>query len=344
MSEPQELSAQAFWRADFASAALSVHQSASKDLRVRLSNAATLLRWAIITLSALQALIIMNALGVIGEQGGLGDVTVLGVELALSRFPQSLITLTSLLLMGAYLLRALDDEASHRAQTRTLEFVGKNLLERMRYEEWSQQIISAAMNDRSIFLARCAGVVREFCREPGVGNEDFDVVRQALHAEAREPHPTLDTLSALDFTGHPQLKTLLAGKHREFKDYVATTKRRLAESFVDLENDGEFKRLASQGDEEGKETEARRKRYSRAMRHFVWLDEARDAIDEATPSFQLDGMKAFLIHDPFLERLAEHFEKARRLFAWTNTAFVSGWLVINVAHIAAIAAHRPALV
>jgi hypothetical protein len=52
-------------------------------------------------------------------------------------------------------------------------------------------------------------------------------------------------------------------------------------------------------------------------------------------------MKAFLIHDNFLERLQEHFEKARRLFFWTNSGLVSLWAVVTAAHVAALAARQP---
>ncbi len=77
------------------------------------------------------------------------------------------------------------------------------------------------------------------------------------------------------------------------------------------------------------------------MRHFVWLDVARDQIETGMPSYQLEGMKAFLIHDNFLERLAEHFAKARRLFLWTNSGLFTLWALVMVAHVAALAARQP---
>lgn len=341
MNEPQELGAQAFWRADFANAALSVHGSASQELRVRLSGAATLWRWVTIVLLAVQVTII---LATTGTAGGVSDVSALGLQIAFDRFPQLLVIAGSFAAMGFYLVRALDDEISHKDQTRTLEFVGKNLMERMRYEEWRDQIVAASANDRSIFLARCTGVVKEFCRNPGANREDFEAVRAALRAEAPEPHPTLDIMNALDFSGHPQLKTLINGKKREFKDFVQSIKRRMAESFSDLEADGDFARLAAEIPLEGDknaENDARRRRFSRAMRHFGWLDTARDQIETGMPAFQLEGMKAFLIHDPFLERLGEHFEKARRLFLLTNSGFMALWAVVNIAHIAALSTATP---
>ncbi len=343
MDEPQELGAQAFWRADFANAALSVHASASRDLRVRLSGAAAFLRWVVVALMVLQASIVLNAWGVARLDAGLSDISALGLTVSFASFPQILIVALSYAAMGLYLARALDDRQSHGAQTQTLEFVGKNLMARMRYEEWRDQIISAASNDRSIFLARCTGIVREFCRNTGVSRDDFESVRTQLRAEGTEPHPTLDIMNALDFSGHPQLKTLIAGKRREFRDYVQSIKRRMAESFTDLENDHDFARLAAEGPTDDKVTESdgRRRRFSRAMRHFGWLDLARDQIETGMPAYQLEGMKAFLIHDNFLERLDHHFEKARRLFVWTNAAFFAVWLAINIAHIATFADNQP---
>lgn len=344
MQEPHELGAQAFWRADFANAALAVHNSASRDLRVRLSGASNVLRWVIVALMAIQTTIVLNALGVAGVDGSLTDIRALGIRLSFGALPQTMLMLASLAAMGAYLLRALDDETSHKAQTTTLDFVGKNLMSRMRYEEWRDQILSSASNDRAIFLARCTGIVREFCRNPGVGREDFEAVRAALRAEAPEPHPTLDIMNALDFSGHPQLKTLIAAKKREFRDFVGATKRRMAESFADLEADGRFAEVASEmpdEDDKNAQNDARRRRFSRAMRHFGWLDVARDQIETGMPSYQLEGMKAFLIHDNFLERLQEHFQKARRLFFWTNSGFFILWALVMAAHIATLAGRQP---
>lgn len=344
MDEPQELGAQAFWRADFANAALSVHASASRDLRVRLSGAAAFLRWLAIAILAVQMVIVLNGWGVAGVASELSDFSALGVTISFSAFPQSLIVIASFAAFGVYLLRAYDDDHSHRAQTQTLEFVGKNLMARMRYEEWRDQIVSAAGNDRAIFLARCTGVVREFCRHPGVSRDDFEDLRASLRAESAEPHPTLDIMNALDFSGHPQLKSLIAAKKREFKDYVVSIKRRMAESFSDLETDHDFARLAAEFPAEGDRTagnDARRRRFSRAMRHFGWLDATRDHIEAGSPAYQLEGMQAFLIHDNFLERLDNHFDKARRLFLWTNAGFFAVWLLVNIAHIAAIAARQP---
>src|SRR5262249_55603550 len=155
--------------ADFANAALAVHSSASRDLRVRLSGTSTVLRWVLIALMAIQATIVLNAMGVAGVDGAFSDIHALGITLSFGALPQTLLVLGSFTAMGAYLLRALDDETSHKAQTTTLDFVGKNLMSRMRYEEWRDQILSSANNDRAIFLARCTGIVREFCRSPGVG-------------------------------------------------------------------------------------------------------------------------------------------------------------------------------
>ncbi|MCG8443038.1 MAG: hypothetical protein MI723_14635 [Caulobacterales bacterium] len=344
MDEPHELGAQAFWRADFANAALSVHSSASRDLRVRLSGAATLWRWVVIVVMSVQAVIILNGMGVAGLDGALSEISALGVRLSLGDVPQTPIVIASFAAMGFYLVRAHDDEVSHSAQTQTLEFVGKNLMARMRYEEWRDQIVSSASNDRAIFIARCSGVVREFCRNPGVSAEDFEAVRAALRAEAPEPHPTLDIMNALDFSGHPQLKTLINGKKREFKDFVLTTKRRMSESFVDLEDDTQFARLAAelQGESEpARENDARRRRFSRAMRHFGWLDTVRDQIETGMPAYQLEGMQAFLIHDSFLENLENHFAKARRLFLYTNSAFVALWLVVNINHLGVLLERQP---
>jgi hypothetical protein len=346
MQEPQELSVQAFWRADFANAALAVHNSASRDLRVRLSGASNVLRWLIIALMAIQTTIVLNAMGVAGIDGAFSDVTIWGLRISFGAFPQMILIVGSFAAMGAYLMRALDDETSHRAQTTTLDFVGKNLMSRMRYEEWRDQILSSASNDRAIFLARCTGIVREFCRNADVGRDEFEAVRTALRAEAPEPHPTLDIMNALDFSGHPQLKTLIAGKKREFRDFVGATKRRMAESFADLEADPTFAKVAVLADGElendkNAQAEGRRRRFSRAMRHFAWLDIARDQIETGMPSYQLEGMKAFLIHDNFLERLQEHFDKARRLFFWTNSGLVSLWAVVTVAHVAALASRQP---
>jgi hypothetical protein len=344
MQEPQELSVQAFWRADFANAALAVHNSASRDLRVRLSGASNVLRWVIIALMAIQATIVLNAMGVAGVDGAFSDITAWGLRISFGSFPQMILIVGSFAAMGAYLLRALDDETSHKAQTTTLDFVGKNLMSRMRYEEWRDQILSSASNDRAIFLARCTGIVREFCRSAGVGKDEFEAVRSSLRAEAPEPHPTLDIMNALDFSGHPQLKTLISAKKREFRDFVGATKRRMAESFADLEADATFAKVAAALPSEDDKTavsEARRRRFSRAMRHFAWLDIARDQIETGMPSYQLEGMKAFLIHDNFLERLQEHFDKARRLFFWTNSGLVSLWALVTLAHIAALAARQP---
>jgi hypothetical protein len=344
MQEPQELGAQAFWRADFANAALAVHNSAARDLRVRLSGATAVLRWVILALMALQATIVLNAMGVAGVDGSFSDIRALGIRLSFGALPQTVLILASFLAMGAYLLRALDDETSHKAQTATLDFVGKNLMSRMRYEEWRDQILSSANNDRAIFLARCTGIVREFCRSPGVGRDDFEAVRAALRAEAPEPHPTLDIMNALDFSGHPQLKTLISAKKREFRDFVGATKRRMAESFADLESDAAFGKVASEipdSEDKNAQNDARRRRFSRAMRHFSWLDVARDQIETGMPSYQLEGMKAFLIRDNFLERLQEHFDKARRLFFWTNSGFFTLWAIVVGAHIAALAVRQP---
>jgi hypothetical protein len=344
MQEPQELGAQAFWRADFANAALAVHNSATRGLRVRLSGASATLRWVIAALLAVQTTIVLNAMGVAGVEGSFSDLVALGVRISFGAFPQMALILASFALMGFYLLRALDDETSHRAETTTLDFVGKNLMQRMRYEEWRDQIVSSANNDRAIFLARCSGIVREFCRAPRASRGDFETVRTALRAEAAEPHPTLDIMNALDFSGHPQLKTLISAKKREFKDFVGATKRRMAESFVDLEADTLFAKIAREippEDDKGAVAEARRRRFSRAMRHFVWLDVARDQIETGMPSYQLEGMKAFLIHDNFLERLSEHFDKARRLFLWTNSGLFALWALVTIAHVAALAARQP---
>ncbi len=344
MAEPQELGAQAFWRADFANAALAVHNSATRGLRVPLSGATATLRWAVVMLTAVQATIVLNAMGVAGVEGSFSDIAAFGLRISLGAFPQMVLILGSFAAMGFYLLRALDDETSHKAQTTTLDFVGKNLMSRMRYEEWRDQIVSSVNNDRAIFLARCAGIVREFCRRPRASKKDFETVRAALRAEAPEPHPTLDIMNALDFSGHPQLKTLIAAKKREFKDFVGATKRRMAESFADLEADALFAKLvkdAPTDDDKAAIEEARRRRFSRAMRHFVWLDVARDQIETGMPSYQLEGMKAFLIHDNFLERLAEHFAKARRLFLWTNSGLFTLWALVMVAHVAALAARQP---
>ncbi len=344
MDEPHELGAQAFWRADFANAALAVHNSASQDLRVKLSGGASFMRWVVISLLAIQTAIVLNAMGVAGFNDAFAQISMLGFQVSLGKFPQGLLIVASFAAMGYYLFRAMDDETSHKAQTQTLDFVGKNLMARMRYEEWRDQIVSAGGNDRSIFLARCTGIVREFCRNPGVNAADFEAVRAALRAEAPEPHPTLDIMNALDFTGHPQLKTLIAGKKREFKDFVSSIKRRMAESFADLEGDKDFTKIASERiDDNDKNAlnDARRRRFSRAMRHFTWLDSARDAIETGMPSYQLEGMKAFLIHDNFLESLTGHFAKARRLFVTTNAGFFAVWFIINAGHIAAIYSQQP---
>ena len=344
MQEAHELGAQAFWRADFANAALAVHNSASRDLRVRLSGTASTLRWVIVGLITVQAAIVLNTIGVAGLDGSLANFSAFGLRIVFGAFPQTLLIVISFAVMGFYLLRALDDETSHRAQTTTLDFVGRNLMSRMRYEEWRDQILSSANNDRAIFLARCTGIVREFCRNPGASRDDFEAVRAALRAEAPEPHPTLDIMNALDFSGHPQLKTLIAGKKREFKDFVGATKRRMAESFSDLEADGMFSAVASEmppTDDKNAQNDARRRRFSRAMRHFGWLDVARDQIETGMPSYQLEGMKAFLIHDNFLERLQEHFEKARRLFFWTNSGLFVLWAGVTAAHITAVATRQP---
>ncbi|MGD2133834.1 MAG: hypothetical protein PVI23_13650, partial [Maricaulaceae bacterium] len=301
-------------------------------------------RWSIIGLLVVQTLIVLNAMGVAGLDGSFSDISALGIRISFGALPQMLVIVASFAVMGFYLLRALDDETSHKAQTTTLDFVGKNLMSRMRYEEWRDQILSSANNDRAIFLARCTGIVREFCRNPGATREDFEAVRAALRAEAPEPHPTLDIMNALDFSGHPQLKTLIAGKKREFKDVVGATKRRMAESFADLEADAMFMELAAEKpstDDKSAQNDARRRRFSRAMRHFAWLDQARDQIETGMPSYQLEGMKAFLIHDNFLERLSEHFQKARRLFFWTNTGLFGVWGVVTLAHVGAIASRQP---
>ena len=344
MQEPQELGAQAFWRADFANAALAVHSSASRDLRVRLSGTASTLRWTVVGVMTVQALIVLNAMGVAGLEDSLADFSAMGLKISFGALPQTLLIIASFTLMGLYLMRALDDETSHKAQTTTLDFVGRNLMSRMRYEEWRDQILSSANNDRAIFLARCTGIVREFCRNPGALRADFEAVRAALRAEAPEPHPTLDIMNALDFSGEPQLKTLIAGKKREFKDFVGATKRRMAESFADLEADPVFAAVASElpnDDDKNAQNDARRRRFSRAMRHFSWLDAARDRIETGMPSYQLEGMKAFLIRDNFLERLQEHFEKARRLFFWTNSGLFAVWGVITAAHIVSVASRQP---
>lgn len=344
MNEPQELGAQAFWRADFANAALSVHSRATHDLRVHLSGAAALLRWLIVAVLLVQLVIVLSAWGVAGVADGPGDVSALGLTFSFSAFPQWVLIVVSFAAFGLYLFRATDDATSHKAQTRTLDFVGKNLMARMRYEEWRDQILSAAGNDRAIFLARCTGIVREFCRNPGASREDFEAVRAALRAEAPEPHPTLDIMNALDFSGYGQLKTLIAGKRREFKDYVQSIKRRMSESFADLEDDHDFARLAAEIEEEGDknvEADGRRRRFSRAMRHFAWLDSARDSIETGMPAYQLEGMKAFLIHDNFLERLDSHFSRARRLFLYSQAGFFLFWLGVNIAHVAVIAERQP---
>jgi hypothetical protein len=344
MAETQELGAQSFWRADFANAALAVHNSASRGLRVQLSGASQILRWALIAVMAVQATIVLNAIGVAGVDNSFSTIAAAGLRISFGAFPQTALIIVSFALMGFYLLRATDDETSHRAQTTTLDFVGKNLMTRMRYEEWRDQIVSSANNDRAIFLARCTGIVREFCRAPRTSKGDFETVRTALRAEAAEPHPTLDIMNALDFSGHPQLKTLISAKKREFKDFVGATKRRMAESFVDLEHDTAFAKIAREvlaEDDKAAIAEARRRRFSRAMRHFVWLDSARDQIETGMPSYQLEGMKAFLIHDNFLERLAEHFEKARRLFLWSNAGLFGVWIAVTGAHVAALAARQP---
>lgn len=342
MEQPQDLGAQAFWRADYANAALAVHNSASNDLRVRLSGAATSLRWMAIAILLCQALIVLSAWGAQADPDATGFMGALWA--VMGPISQSMLVLISFVVMGFYVLRANDDATAHKAQTQTLEFVGKNLMARMRYEEWRDQIVSAASNDRSIFLARCTGIVREFCRNPGANADDFEAVKDALRAEGPEPHPTLDIMNALDFTGHPQLKTLIAGKRREFRDYVASIKRRMAESFADLERDGDFTKLAALSpdvSDKAAVNDARRRRFSRAMRHFAWLDSARDQIETGMPAYQLEGMKAFLIHDSFLENLSGHFSKARRLFAYANGAFLGAWGVLTIAHIAVIAARQP---
>ncbi len=341
MDQPQELGAQAFWRADFANAALAVHNSAAGDLRVRLSGAAALLRWIVVSVLVLQGVLVLSWWGMgHGGEGGL----LAGISGLFGPVSQLGVIVLSFAAMGLYLARASDDATAHRAQTQTLEFVGKNLMARMRYEEWRDQIVSAASNDRAIFLARCTGIVREFCRNPGANQDDFDAVKDALRAEGPEPHPTLDIMNALDFAGHPQLKTLIAGKRREFRDYVASIKRRMAESFADLQVDTEFARLAAlmpDDNDKAAINDARRRRFSRAMRHFGWLDAARDQIETGMPAYQLEGMKAFLIHDNFLENLGGHFAKARRLFAYANGAFLTAWLGVVVSHLATIAARQP---
>ncbi len=345
MEQPKDLGAQAFWRADFANAALAVHNSASRDLRVRLSSAAELMRWGVMAVLALQALFVLAAWGVTGLEREMGDVSGLGVRVAFGALPQMGVLGASLIAMGLYLARAVDDVDAHRAQTQTLEFVGRNLMERMRYEEWRDHILSAAANDRAIFLARCTGIVREFCRNPGAGQDDYEAVRAALRADVAEPHPTLDIMNALDFTGHTQLKTLIAGKRREFRDYVASIKRRMSESFADLQADPIFGELAATDPVSNDKTtvnDARRRRFSRAMRHFAWLDQSRDQLETGMPAYQLEGMKAFMVHDNFLENLGGHFAKARRVFALTNGGFLALWGGINLAHIAAIAERVPA--
>ncbi len=347
MGQPKELGAQAFWRADFANAALAVHNSASRDLRVRLTSAAELLRWAVIAIMAGQAAFVLAAWGVIGVDNSAAaeaGVSRWGVRLALGELPEAGLLIASFVGMGAYLMRALDDATAHRAQTQTLEFVGRNLMERMRYEEWRDQILSAASNDRAIFLARCTGIVREFCRNSGAARDDFEAVRASLRADGAEPHPTLDIMNALDFSGHAQLKTLIAGKRREFRDYVSSIKRRMSESFADLEADDGFIGLAGEGPANDKAAinDARRRRFSRAMRHFGWLDQARDQLEAGMPAYQLEGMKAFLVHDSFLENLGGHFAKARRLFAVTNGGFLGAWVLVTAAHIVAIAQRVPA--
>ncbi len=347
MGQPKELGAQAFWRADFANAALAVHNSASRDLRVRLTSAAELLRWAVIVIMAGQAAFVLASWGVIGldtaAAGEASGVARWGLRVALGDVPEAGLLAASFVAMGAYLLRALDDSTAHRAQTQTLEFVGRNLMERMRYEEWRDQILSAASNDRAIFLARCTGIVREFCRNPGAARDDFEAVRLALRADAAEPHPTLDIMNALDFSGHAQLKTLIAGKRREFRDYVSSIKRRMSESFADLEADEGFVGLAAEGPANDKAAinDARRRRFSRAMRHFGWLDQARDQLEAGMPAYQLEGMKAFLVHDNFLENLGAHFAKARRLFAITNGGFLTAWALVSLAHMHAMAQRVP---
>lgn len=346
MEQPKDLGAQAFWRADFANAALAVHNSASRDMRVRLSSAAEWARWTVVALLVLQTAFVLAAWGVVGANGELGDMSGFGVRVAIGQTPQMALIAASLVAMGLYLSRAVDDSQAHRAQTQTLEFVGKNLMERMRFEEWRDHIVSAAANDRSIFLARCTGIVREFCRNPGVSGDDYDAVRAALRAEVAEPHPTLDIMNALDFSGHAQLKTLIAGKGREFRDYVASIKRRMSESFADLQDDADFAALAREeppANDKSAVNDARRRRFSRAMRHFSWLDQARDQLETGMPAYQLEGMKAFLVHDNFLENLGGHFAKARRLFAAANGGFLVIWAGVNIAHIAAIAQRTPQL-
>ena len=115
----------------------------------------------------------LTALAWPGLDGSFSEISALGVRLSLGALPQTVVVIASFVAMGFYLVRAYDDEASHSAQTQTLEFVGANLMARMRYEEWRDQIVSAGANDRAIFIARCSGVVREFCRNPGVSSEDF---------------------------------------------------------------------------------------------------------------------------------------------------------------------------
>ena len=41
-------------------------------------------------------------------------------------------------------------------------------------------------------------------------------------------------MNGLDFSDNAQLKTLINGKRREFKDFVLAVKRRMAESFCRL--------------------------------------------------------------------------------------------------------------
>ena len=115
-----------------------------------------------------------------------------------------------------------------------------------------------------------------------------------------------------------------------------------------LEDDQMFARLAAERINEGDtthENDARRRRYSRAMRHFGWLEVARDQIQTGgLPTYQLEGMKALLIHDQFLESLEVHFAKARRLFFYTNAAFVALWLALNWAHISVLIERQPTVV
>ncbi|MGD2132082.1 MAG: hypothetical protein PVI23_04770, partial [Maricaulaceae bacterium] len=95
MAEPQELGAQTFWRADFANAALAVHNSASRDLRVRLSGAASVLRWSIIGLLVVQTLIVLNAMGVAGLDGSFSDISALGIRISFGALPQMLVIVAS---------------------------------------------------------------------------------------------------------------------------------------------------------------------------------------------------------------------------------------------------------